>query len=92
VATPQEIEQALRSAREKGSAGVNVLSSALLFALRTRIVSLAAELDLPAIYQWPETIEEGGLIAYGPSLLGAFDRGWWVRWTAVNQQAWPHSQ
>ena len=22
--------------------------------------------------QWPETVEEGGLVAYGPSLLGAF--------------------
>ena len=72
VGTPQEIEQALRGAREKGVAGVNVLSSALLFALRGRIVSLAAELGLPTIYQWPETAEEGGLVAYGPSLLGAF--------------------
>lgn len=72
VGTPQEIEQALRGAKEKGVAGVNVLSSALLFAMRGRIVSLAAELRLPAIYQWPETVEEGGFIAYGPSLLGAF--------------------
>ena len=72
VGTPQEIEQALRGAREKGVAGVNVLSSALLFALRGRIVSLAAELGLPVMYQWPETVEEGGLVAYGPSLLGAF--------------------
>jgi ABC-type uncharacterized transport system substrate-binding protein len=72
VSTPDEIERALRGARESDIAGVNVLSSALLFALRGRIVSLAAELGLPAIYQWPETAEEGGLIAYGPSLLGAF--------------------
>jgi putative tryptophan/tyrosine transport system substrate-binding protein len=27
---------------------------------------------MPAIYQWPETSEEGGLMAYGPRLLGAF--------------------
>jgi putative ABC transport system substrate-binding protein len=27
---------------------------------------------MPAIYQWPETADEGGLVAYGPSLLGAF--------------------
>jgi len=27
---------------------------------------------MPAIYQWPETADEGGLMAYGPSLLGAF--------------------
>jgi putative ABC transport system substrate-binding protein len=72
VGSPQEIEQALRGAREKGVAGVNVLSSAMLFALRGRIVSLAAELGLPAVFQWPETVEEGGFVAYGPSLLGAF--------------------
>ena len=24
------------------------------------------------MYQWPETADEGGLIAYGPSLRGAF--------------------
>jgi putative ABC transport system substrate-binding protein len=41
VGTPGEIELALRNARESGFAGVNVLSSALLFALRARIVGLA---------------------------------------------------
>ena len=51
---------------------MNVLASALLFALRARIISLVAELGLPTMYQWPETADEGGLIAYGPSLLGAF--------------------
>ena len=49
-----------------------MLSSALLFALRGHIINLAAELSLPAMYQWPETADEGGLIAYGPSLRGAF--------------------
>ena len=72
VATPDQIERALREARDGGAAGVNVLSSALLFALRGRIIKLAAELGLPTIYQWPETADEGGLIAYGPSLRAAF--------------------
>ncbi len=72
VGTPDQIERALREARESGAAGVNVLSSALLFALRGRIINLAAELGLPSMYQWPESAEEGGLIAYGPTLLGAF--------------------
>jgi putative ABC transport system substrate-binding protein len=72
VGTPDQIERAMREAKEGGAAGVNVLSSALLFALRGRIISLAAELGLPAMYQWPETTDEGGLIAYGPSLRGAF--------------------
>jgi len=72
VSTPDEIERALRGARQQGMAGVNVLSSAFLFTQRGRIITLAAELGLPAIYQWPETAEEGGLMAYGPSLHGAF--------------------
>jgi putative ABC transport system substrate-binding protein len=63
VGTPDQIERAVREAKEGGAAGVNVLSSALLFALRGRIISLAAELGLPAMYQWPETADEGGLIA-----------------------------
>src|SRR5262245_52667656 len=72
VSTPEQIERALRQAKDGGATGVNVLSSALLFALRGHIINLAAELGLPAMYQWPETADEGGLIAYGPSLRGAF--------------------
>jgi putative ABC transport system substrate-binding protein len=72
VGTPDQIEQAMREAKDQGAAGVNVLSSALFFALRGHLISIAAKLGLPAIYQWPEIAEEGGLIAYGPSLRGAF--------------------
>jgi putative ABC transport system substrate-binding protein len=72
VGTPEQIERVMRDAKDQGAAGVNVLSSALFFALRGRIISLAAKIGLPAIYQWPEIAEEGGLIAYGPSLRGAF--------------------
>jgi putative ABC transport system substrate-binding protein len=72
VSSSEQIERALREAKDAGVAGVNVLSSALLFALRARIIGLAAEFHLPAMYQWPETADEGGLIAFGPSLRGAF--------------------
>jgi putative tryptophan/tyrosine transport system substrate-binding protein len=72
VGTPDQIEQAMREAKGQGAAGVNVLSSALFFALRGHIISIAAKLGLPTMYQWPEIAEEGGLIAYGPSLRGAF--------------------
>ena len=32
----------------------------------------AAKLRLPAIYQWPETAEEGGLLGYGPRFVELF--------------------
>jgi putative ABC transport system substrate-binding protein len=72
VGTPDQIERAMREAKDHGAAGMNVLSSALFFALRGHIIAVAAKIGLPAIYQWPEIAEEGGLIAYGPSLRGAF--------------------
>jgi ABC-type uncharacterized transport system substrate-binding protein len=39
---------------------------------RRVIIERAAELRLPAIYQWPETADEGGLLGYGPSFIKVF--------------------
>jgi len=41
---------------------------------RKRIIELAAKHRLPAIYEWPEQAEEGGLIAYGTSLPEGYRR------------------
>ncbi len=36
---------------------------------RRPIIQLANKYRLPAIYEWPEQVEEGGLMSYGPSSL-----------------------
>jgi len=41
---------------------------------RKRIISLAAKHRLPAIYEWPEHVEDGGLMSYGSSLTGTTRR------------------
>jgi putative tryptophan/tyrosine transport system substrate-binding protein len=46
-----------------------MLASALFFNNRTIIFDRIATLSLPAVYQWPEWAEEGGLIGYGPRLV-----------------------
>jgi putative ABC transport system substrate-binding protein len=38
--------------------------------LYREIIDLAGKHRLPAIYQWKEHAEAGGLISYGPSLAG----------------------
>jgi putative ABC transport system substrate-binding protein len=38
---------------------------------RREIIDLAARQKLPAIYEWPEQVEDGGLMAYGPTSLRA---------------------
>jgi ABC-type uncharacterized transport system substrate-binding protein len=41
---------------------------------RKPIIELAAKHRLPAIYEWPEQVEEGGLMSYGPPSLAAMYR------------------
>jgi putative tryptophan/tyrosine transport system substrate-binding protein len=45
-----------------------VLSSPFFFRDMKRIIALAAKHRLPAIYDWRENADEGGLMAYGSSL------------------------
>jgi putative tryptophan/tyrosine transport system substrate-binding protein len=39
---------------------------------RQQIVTLAARYSLPAMYEWREFVDAGGLISYGPSLTGVY--------------------
>jgi putative ABC transport system substrate-binding protein len=70
--TPAEIDRAFMLARKLRVAGVNVLNSPFLSAESARIVKLAADARLPAIYQWPETARDGGLMGYGPRITAMF--------------------
>ena len=45
-----------------------VLSHPNLHQDRKRIIALAARYRLPAIYEWRESAEEGGLMAYGANI------------------------
>jgi ABC transporter substrate binding protein len=41
----------------------------LLFGNHQLIIERTTALRLPAMYQWPETAEEGGFVGYGPRLV-----------------------
>ena len=69
VAMPEEIAAAIDAAKGSGAAALNVLATPFLFAHRQIILQRVAALRLPAMYQWPETAEEGGFIGYGPRLV-----------------------
>ena len=62
----------MNEASTRGAGALNVLSSPMLFLNRRVIIERAAELRLPAVYQWPETAEEGGLLGYGPRFVDVF--------------------
>jgi putative ABC transport system substrate-binding protein len=72
AANSSEIIPAVNDANAQGAAALNVLSSPMLHLNRFVIIERATQLRLPAIYQWPETADEGGLLAYGPSFIEVF--------------------
>jgi putative ABC transport system substrate-binding protein len=39
---------------------------------RKQVIALAASYRIPAIYQWREFVEDGGLVSYGPSIAEAY--------------------
>lgn len=70
--TPEEIVPALDAAKSSGAGAVNVLATQLFFFNRQLVIQRTSELRLPAIYQWPDLAEQGGLIGYGPRFTELF--------------------
>jgi len=64
----EDVAGVIRAARSSQAQALNVFSSPFLASLHREIIAFAAEYRLPAIYQWREHVEAGGLVSYGPSL------------------------
>ena len=65
-AKADEIGPALDAAKAAGSEAINFLANPLQVVSRGVILDAMSRIKLPAIYQWPETTELGGLMGYGP--------------------------
>jgi len=72
VSRREDLAAAFEAARQEGVQAINVFSSPVLAALHREIITLAEVYRLPAIYQWMEHVQAGGLLAYGPSLAGVW--------------------
>ena len=66
--TPEQIAPAMDRAKASGATALSVQSAPLFSFNRRVVIERAAVLGLPAIYEWPEMAEEGGLIGYGARL------------------------
>jgi putative ABC transport system substrate-binding protein len=69
VKRPADFDAVFKEAATRTS-GVAVLSGPLIFAHREPVVAAAARHKVPAIYYDAEYAQSGGLVAYGPSLVG----------------------
>jgi putative ABC transport system substrate-binding protein len=73
-ATDREYARAFATMKAERAGALFVVSSTVFNRDRMRIIELAAKHRLPAIYEWREHVEEGGLMAYGSSNRGLFRR------------------
>ena len=79
VRAPEDFPDAFQAATAGGAEALIVLNDPLTFVNRARIVELATESRLPSIYENRESVQAGGLMAYGPNLTEAFQRaGYYV--------------
>ncbi len=70
-----DVARAIRAARDTQAQALNVFFSPLLSSLYREIIAFAAEYRLPAIYQWKEHAEAGGLVSYGVNLAAMWRQG-----------------
>ena len=69
VTRPSDFDGVFKEVAAKTS-GVAVLSGPLIFTHRDRVVAAAARYKVPAIYYDAEYADSGGLVSYGPTLVG----------------------
>jgi putative tryptophan/tyrosine transport system substrate-binding protein len=74
VRGPDEFERAFDAATQEGAGALSVLATSFIALNMRRIVDLALQHRLPAIFWSQAFAEAGGLMAYGPSRPEAFQR------------------
>ena len=75
VRSPDEFDRAFSTMIRERADALIMLPSPMLFAERRRIIDLAAKHRLPSMYNARESVELGGLIAYGTSITDLYRRG-----------------
>ena len=66
--TPEEIVSAMEQIKASGVGAINVLAAPLFSFSRRLLIERVTALRVPAIYEWPDMAEDGGLLAYGTRL------------------------
>jgi putative ABC transport system substrate-binding protein len=66
--TVPEIAPAIAALAAAGVEAVQFMTSPFLNGTRATFIAAMTKMKMPAMYEWPETVEEGGLASYGPRI------------------------
>jgi ABC-type uncharacterized transport system substrate-binding protein len=67
-----DLEQAVQSLVTAGAQAITAQADPFLAGSRERLVTLSQRNNLPAIWEWPDFVAEGGLMSYGTSIVDAY--------------------
>jgi putative ABC transport system substrate-binding protein len=70
--TREAVIPAIDAAKASGAGAINFLATPLFTINARSFLDHVVKLRLPAMHQWPESAEEGGLLGYGPRFAGVF--------------------
>jgi putative tryptophan/tyrosine transport system substrate-binding protein len=71
---PGDFDRAFAEMTAGRAGAMTVLTSVMFFVEQKRLVKLAAQNRLPAVYPWREPVDAGGFISYGPNLNDLYRR------------------
>ena len=74
VREPEDFDRAFATMARERPEAFTIIGDRFLLTHRKRIVEFAAKSRLPAIYPYGEFVQDGGLMAYGPSYPAMFQR------------------
>jgi ABC-type uncharacterized transport system substrate-binding protein len=74
VRVPADIDRAFSEMTRARAGALAVLPSLMFGSEVRRLVDLAAKNRLPAVYQWKEFVDAGGLMSYGPNRADLYRR------------------
>src|SRR5207249_6896490 len=74
VGGPVEYESPFRAAQSERIGAIQVLPSPYFNIHRRQLIELAAKYRLPAIYEFKDYVQDGGLMSYGPDINPMFRR------------------
>jgi len=72
ASTVPQIDVAFATFAERSVAGLLVAADPFFSAQRAHVLALAAKLQAPAIYQWREFADAGGLASFGPNIFDSY--------------------
>jgi len=67
-----DLKQAVQGLVTAGAQAITAQADPFLAGSREQLVALSQKNNLPAIWEWPDFVAEGGLMSYGTSIVDAY--------------------